>query len=313
VSEREKIVIPGGAGLVGFNLVAALLEGDDRDIVVIDKHRENLALLGEVFPAVLAVEADLGNPGDWGEHFQGATAVVMLQAQIGSNDKALFERNNVTATRNILEACRHCAVPYLVHISSSVVESVADDLYTRSKTEQEQLVQASGIDCAVLRPTLMFGWFDRKHLGWLSRFMGRVPVFPIPGHGRYARQPLYVGDLCQVIVACIKARTSGITVNISGREKVDYVDIIRAIKRATNSKSMILPIPYRLFSWLLSLWALFDSDPPFTVAQLSALVQDESFEVVNWPAMFGVQATPFERAIESTFRHPVYSRVHLKF
>ena len=40
----------------------------------------------------------------------------------------------------------------------------------------------------------MFGWFDRKHLGWLARFMCRVPVFPIPGSGEYLRQPLYVGD-----------------------------------------------------------------------------------------------------------------------
>ena len=31
----------------------------------------------------------------------------------------------------------------------------------------------------------MFGWFDRKHLGWLARFMTRAPVFPVPGHGRY--------------------------------------------------------------------------------------------------------------------------------
>ena len=47
----------------------------------------------------------------------------------------------------------------------------------------------------------MFGWFDRKHLGWLARFMQRAPVFPIPGDGRYLRQPLYVGDLCNVIAA----------------------------------------------------------------------------------------------------------------
>ena len=32
-------------------------------------------------------------------------------------------------------------------------------------------ISETGIPCVVLRPTLMFGWFDRKHLGWLSRFM----------------------------------------------------------------------------------------------------------------------------------------------
>ena len=36
----------------------------------------------------------------------------------------------------------------------------------------------------ILRPTLMFGWFDRKHLGWLARFMQKAPVFPIHVPGK---------------------------------------------------------------------------------------------------------------------------------
>lgn len=109
----------------------------------------------------------------------------MLQAQIGGNDYQEFVRNNIDSTRLIIKAIKSNDVPYLVHISSSVVESVADDFYTNTKKEQEKMVLESGIACPVLRPTLMFGWFDRKHLGWLSRFMKKVPVFPIPGHGRY--------------------------------------------------------------------------------------------------------------------------------
>ena len=70
-------------------------------------------------------------------------------------------------------------IKQMVHISSSVVESIADDFYTKTKIEQEKIVVDSGIICPILRPTLMFGWFDRKHLGWLSRFMRKVPVFPI--------------------------------------------------------------------------------------------------------------------------------------
>ena len=72
-------------------------------------------------------------------------------------------------------------MPNLIHISSSVVNSKANDFYSKSKREQEELVINSGIPCHILRPTLMFGWFDRKHLGWLSRFMSKVPIFPIPG------------------------------------------------------------------------------------------------------------------------------------
>jgi len=33
----------------------------------------------------------------------------------------------------------------------------------------------------------MFGWFDRKHLGWLARFMRKVPIFPVPDRGDFLR------------------------------------------------------------------------------------------------------------------------------
>jgi uncharacterized protein YbjT (DUF2867 family) len=70
--------------------------------------------------------------------------------------------------------------------------SVADDSYTRSKKQQEQIVANSGIACPIFRPTLMYGWFDRKHLGWLARFMNKSPIFPIPGDGKFMRQPFYM-------------------------------------------------------------------------------------------------------------------------
>ena len=47
-----KIVLPGGAGLVGQNLVARLKDRGYHSIVVLDKHRENLAMLQQVQPDV---------------------------------------------------------------------------------------------------------------------------------------------------------------------------------------------------------------------------------------------------------------------
>jgi nucleoside-diphosphate-sugar epimerase len=311
--QHLKILLPGGAGLVGQNLVAHLKRQGYANLVVIDKHEANLAALARIHPDVTAVHADLAEEGEWKEHFRGAGALVMLQAQIGGLTLEPFVRNNVESTRRVLEAVRQHQVPYLVHISSSVVKSVADDDYTRTKGEQEQLVQASGIPCAVLRPTLMFGWFDRKHLGWLSRFMRTVPVFPIPGDGRYMRQPLYAADFCRIIVRCLETRISSQAFNISGLERIDYVNIIREIRRATGSRTRIVHIPYWMFSALLRVWALFDRDPPFTADQLKALVAHDEFEVIDWPGIFQVEPTPFSRAIDETFNDPVYSGVALEF
>jgi nucleoside-diphosphate-sugar epimerase len=310
---QNKIVLPGGAGLVGQNLIARLRAKGFTNLVVLDKHRANLQILRQVQPGVVAEYADVSQPGPWQEHFKDASAVVMLQAQIGGLGYGEFEANNITSTRRVLDAIDTYHVPYLVHISSSVLNSAAKDFYTNSKREQEGIVLAHAVPKIVLRPTLMFGWFDRKHLGWLSRFMHKVPLFPIPGHGRYMRQPLYVGDFCNIIISCLEQRLQGGPYIISGRERIDYIDIIREIARVTQARARIVKIPYHVFYALLGLWGVFDRNPPFTTQQLAALVAHDEFEVIDWPGIFNVSSTPFSGAIEETFNHPAYSKVVLEF
>ena len=139
--------------------------------------------------------------------------------------------------------------------------------------------------------------------------MRRAPLFPIPGSGRYLRQPLYAGDFCDIIMACIAQRPTGKIYNISGQEKIDYIDLIRAVKDACGATAPIVRIPYSAF-WLL-LWAygLFDRDPPFTTKQLEALVTPDVFEVIDWPGIFGVRATPLRTALAETFQDPTYAPI----
>jgi nucleoside-diphosphate-sugar epimerase len=309
----KKIVLPGGAGLVGQNLIVHLKRAGYGNLVVLDKHCANVAILRRLHPDIVAQCVDLAESGGWEAHFEGADIVVMLQAQIGHPHAGPFVRNNITATKRILASIRQHKVPFTIHVSSSVVESVADDHYTNTKRDQEKLVLASGLPIVVLRPTLMFGWFDRKHLGWLARFMKRTPVFPIPGHGRYSRQPLYVGDFCRIILSCIQNRPDALIYNISGRERIDYIEIIRTIKQTTAAKSLLVKVPIKVFSVLLKTWALFDRNPPFTADQLRALVADDEFEVIDWPAIFGVSPTSFAIAIRETFTDSTYANVVLEF
>ncbi|MCG6205026.1 NAD-dependent epimerase/dehydratase family protein [Rhodopseudomonas sp. HC1] len=308
----RKIVITGAAGLVGQNLVARLKSRPDIELVGIDKHAANVALFRQVHPDVRIIEADLAEPGAWSDCFSGADTVVINQAQIGGLFGAEFEANNVTATRHILAAIERHAVPYFVGISSSVVNSAADDFYTRSKTAQERLFDASPVPHVTLRPTLMFGWFDRKHLGWLRRFMDRAPVFPIPGDGRFDRQPLYVGDFVSIIVAAIESRKAG-TFDISGLEQISYGDLIALIHDIVKPRARIVHIPYALFWALLWLYARFDKNPPFTTGQLEALVLPETFPVIDWPTEFGVKPTALRQALTETFLDREHSQIVLAF
>lgn len=307
-----RIVITGAAGLVGQNLIPRLKAHGFSEIVAIDKAKANAAILRDLHPDIDVVVADLAADDGWQKLFAGTSVLVHGHAQIGGLVAEEFLRNNVRASERVMHAAQVHGIPYLVNISSSVVNSMAEDNYTETKKAQEALVLASGIKQIVLRPTLMFGWFDRKHLGWLARFMAKVPIFPIPGSGRYLRQPLYVGDFCNIIVAAIEQRMTG-TYNISGQHSIDYIDLIREVKDATRAKTSIIRIPYGLFAVLLRLYGLASSNPPFTEKQLKALSTPDLFEVIDWPGIFGVRTTPLPDALNETFNDPVYSRIVLEF
>jgi nucleoside-diphosphate-sugar epimerase len=312
-NKKDKIIISGAAGLVGQNLILLLRESGYRNIVALDKHLHNLEILKKVNPDIKAYGIDLSEPGSWQKTFEKGEIVVMLQSQIAGKNSHIFLKNTVKSTEVILETARKYSIPYVINVSSSVVISVADDDYTRAKKKQESLVEESQINFCTLRPPLMFGWFDRKHLGWLSRFMERFPIYPVPGNGKYLRQPLYVRDFCRVIIKCIELRPPGKIFNIIGRENLDYIDIIRAIKRIKGLRTLILKLPYGLFYVILKLYSYFDKDPPFTVEQLKALTAGDVFPVEPWWEEFQVQPSRFEEAMTETHTDPVYSKYILKF
>ena len=308
----NKIIVTGAAGLVGQNLIPRLKARNLGRLICIDKHPKNIETLRALHPDVRVIHADLADQGGWQSELDGCTHLVIGHAQIGGIYRSEYERNNIAATERLLEAALRFKVPYAVSISSSVVNSKAVDDYTETKKAQEALVAQSGISQIVLRPTLMFGWFDRKHVGWLARFMQRVPVFPIPGNGKFLRQPLYAGDFCDVIVSSIETKKTG-QYNITGQERIDYVEMIRAVKKATGAKAKIVKIPYRLFWLLLKTNTLWDRNPAFTPRQLEALITPDIFEVIDWPGIFNVRPTPLAEALHQTFNDPTYSSIALQF
>ena len=308
----RKIVITGAAGLVGQNLIPRLEQKNFGEIVAIDKHPTNTETLRRLHPNLRVIHADLSQPGPWQDEFVGCTHLMNGHAQIGGIYTDDYTRNNITATERVVETAVRNNVSYAVNISSSAVTSAAVDDYTETKKGQEKVLRESGIKQIVLRPALMFGLFDRKHVGWLARFMQRTPVFPIPGSGRYIRQPLYVGDFCNIIVSALENQTTG-TYPITGVEQIDYIDLMREVKKVTGASTQIIRVPYSAFWSLLKLYAVFNKNPSFTTRQLEALVTPDVFDLIDWPGIFGVRPTPLQEALNITFCDPTYSKVVLDF
>jgi nucleoside-diphosphate-sugar epimerase len=299
----KTIVLAGGAGFVGQNLAPLLLEAGNR-VVALDKNPDNLGLLARLNPGLEAHVADLSQDGPWEGVLAGADAVVDLKAQIAALDVGLFARNNVLTQQRLLAACSAQRVRHLVHLSSSVVLSVVRDAYSDSKRDAERLVRESGVPHTILRPPLMYGAFDVKHLGFIGRVMERTPVLFIPGSGRFLRQPLYVMDLCRIVLRCLKRGPTGESHDLIGQERLQFADMLRAMARARGLRRLILPLPLPLFSGALRLYAALARRPAVTGEQLDALVAGDDFPVHDWPTAFGVRYTPFLEGLRETYASP---------
>jgi nucleoside-diphosphate-sugar epimerase len=311
-----KVFLPGGAGLVGLNLIALLREQHpDWNLLVVDKKPEAVAIGRQLFPEVTFLLEDLTQVEgkEWPGAIRLCEACVMLQAEIGNTDPSQFERNNIRSTEVVLAQMENTAIRRLVHISSSVVNSVANDLYTQTKRRQEEIVRGHWPQAVVLRPTLMFGWFDRKHLGWLARFLKTSPLFPIPGSGRFIRQPLFVADFCQLIERCLADPAIEGVYDITGMEQVSYLSLMRQLRQAVGSRSAIIHLPIPVFAILLRLWARMSRQPAFTTSQLRALTAGDEFAVIDWPGLFQVSATPLAEALRITHQDSRFSHLEVPF
>jgi nucleoside-diphosphate-sugar epimerase len=311
LNTSDKIVITGAAGLLGQNTILLLKKRGYKNIIAIDKHEENLDTLKKINPEITVVLADLAQNKNWQEYFNDAKVLLLMHAQITSKNLSEFQRNNEYATKNVLDIAKKYNIQFIVHISSSVVVSKANDFYTNTKKAQDKLVEKSNIPFITLRPSLMFGLFDKKHIGWLSRFMGKTPIFPIPGNGEYMRQPLYASDMAKVVISAMEKSESGKYYNIIGKEDITYINIIRAVKKEKKLKTLIIKLPYWLFKFLLDFYGVFSKNPPFTSQQLEALTAGDYFENSNWEKIFEVKATPFAKALRETFNDERYSKIVL--
>jgi len=293
----NKVLLAGGAGLIGQSLLK-VLDHSELDITVVDRDAAMLNILRSHYPDVKFINTDLSDGDAVKKLALSFDCIVMMQALIKGLNYLDFHQNTVMSTQNLLSQIKNQKVnTYLIHVSSSVINSKADDFYTRSKREQEQLVMNSSLQKVILRPTLMYGEGDNKHFYALINLMRKFPFFPLPGSGKYIRQPLYAMDFANVIKNCIEDPKEGIY-NISGLEFITFKDCLIKFKRHYHCVSLIIPIPVFMFRLLLRLAALITKKVPFTEQQLDALIVPETFERIDWPHIFNTTYTTFDDGIK---------------
>lgn len=292
-----KIVIAGGAGFVGRNLIRVMLENDFKtdEIIVIDFDSENLKYIDNF--EVKTVQADLSKRGEWIDALKDADYIINLAAQISSAEYEPFLLNNVQATDNLLDAAKKNGVKKIIHFSSAAVLSVRKDDYANTKLEGEKFVKGSGLNYCILRPSLMFGPTDDKNVGYLINFAKKFPFFPIPGHGKWPRQPIYIDDICHIVVSIINNFPINKIYNINGKETIYFKDMIKIVLDEIDGFHFRLFLPVSVFKFLMALYQKTIGNEEFTSDQVDSLTAEEVFPYYPWWDEFDITPTSFQEGV----------------
>lgn len=305
----KRIVITGAAGLVGLNLLDEL-KNSSYEITAIDKNQNNLNLAKKINPNIEITNLDLSKENIPSKILKDTDLIIQLQAQISSPEKEPYERNNIESIRNIVEICEKNKIP-LIHMSSSVVISVAKDLYTETKTVGENIVKNSKCKYTILRPPLMYGCFDMKHLDFIIKSLDNQIIFPMPGSGKYIRQPLFVKDLVNIIIKLIERTPKNKTYNLIGKERIYFINLLRIIRKQKNKKTIFIKLPIPIFSFLFNIYNFLKGKKPYVPEQLSALTAGDIFPLEDWESEFEVKYTPFKEGIRKMLESPYYNHTKL--
>ena len=242
----KTVLITGGSGFLGINLIRALRAKGVEQIRVLDiadfdypeKCEPWLSFTKGDVRDVAAVEACV----------KGCDAVVNTAAALPLYPPEDIRTTEVDGIRNVLDACRKFNVPRAIQISSTAVYGVpkrhpiyeTDEMvgvgpYGHAKIEAEGICRAAraeGFCVPVIRPKSFVG---PERLGVFALFYDWAYTghgFPMIGSGNNRYQLMDVADLCEAIwlTMTLDAQTVNTEFNIGAKEfttmKEDYQAVL---------------------------------------------------------------------------------------
>tara|TARA_B100001121_G_scaffold199795_1_gene174720 strand:- start:1367 stop:2323 length:957 start_codon:yes stop_codon:yes gene_type:complete len=265
----NRVIVTGGAGFIGSNLVKRLLDDGIDEILVIDDFstgkKENLHNSSKIH----LIESKLEDIDDLNIKFEGYDFCYHLAAGVGVqyimdnlSDSLL---TNIQGTHIVYEACKENRIPLLITSTSEVYgtsEEKSWDEETKSLIGPttklrwsyavskmiDEFLALSEFDSGNLKPIIV-RLFNTIGPNQVSEFGMVVPRFIesalkdediiIHGDGSQTRSFTWVGDVIDYFIKLSEMETYGEVYNIGQTEEISIKDLANLVIETTNSNSKI--------------------------------------------------------------------------
>lgn len=270
----KKVLVTGGAGFIGSNLIKKLLLNNSYKITCLDNFDDfysreqkqyNLKpfIKNENFRLI---EGDIKNVNDI-DKTGDVDVIVHLAAKAGVRPSILnpisYQEVNVSGTQNLLEFARERNVRQFVFASSSSVYGVNENVpwneeeklypispYASTKLSGEMLGHVYshlyGIRFLALRFFTVYGPAQRPDLA-IHKFFKSIlngEAIPVYGDGNTNRDYTFVEDTVSGIEAAINYTQSTFEIiNLGNHQTITLTELIQAIENSCGKKAIISRLP----------------------------------------------------------------------
>lgn len=219
--------------------------------------------------AVRAVPFNFDRPDMLEETLRGANTLYNTYWIRFSHGRSSFDRA-IENTKKLVLAAKAANVRRFVHVSITNASEDSPLPYFRGKGILERVISESGLSYAIVRPTLVFGREDIliNNIAW---FLRRLPIFGVPGSGGYRVQPIFVGDLADIMIQ-VAGSTEDIIVDAVGPGIFSFEEIVCLIAQAIESRAKIVHLAPGLVLLVTKLTGFFVGDVVLTRDELEGLM-----------------------------------------
>ena len=238
------VLVAGGNGFIGTNLVAELLERG-HEVTVLARSPDDADL-----PAGAAtVAGDVTASDSIESAVDGRDAVVNLVAlsplfkPAGGNE--MHDEVHRHGTENLVAAAEAGGVSRFVQMSALGADPDGTTAYIRAKGRAETHVTDSDLEWVIVRPSVVFG--DGGEFVSFTKKLAPPFLTPLPGGGKTKFQPIWVGDLVPMLADCVEREEHvGETYELGGPEQLTLADVARLAHGAAGRSVTVIPVPMAL-------------------------------------------------------------------
>jgi len=250
------ILVSGGTGFIGREIVKKLDQSGSPVRVITRSPANAERLFGTT--GVEIFEGNVLNEASLERAMSGARTVVSCLQHDGypmeKPGKGLtFLKVDGAGTVKQVNAAKRSGVEAMVYVSGAGAGEGRGENWFRAKDIAEKAVRESGLGYTIFRPTWVFGPGDRS-VNRFVRFARALPFVPMIGDGSQKVQPLYVGDLAEIIAAAASGRGPGdLVLEAGGPQVFTMRELLEKVLQVLGSRKPIVAQPVSLIKVIAGL------------------------------------------------------------